>query len=388
MYLVTSESVTSGHPDKFCDQVSDAVLDSVLQRDPSAHVAIETMATDGHIIIAGEILSEYTPDYQKIVDSVLKSIDYNIEDISSIGKYELHVYVHEQSPEINQGVDRGSESLGAGDQDIMYGYATALDDTDTLLPLPYDLATKITKRLELDRRAKVDTAKYFRCDGKSQVTVAYDGETKKPLYVDAVVVSIQYIDGEHHYESVTSSVTHYIKEILGHWYEDGITRIYVNPTGAFTKGGPACDTGLTGRKLAVDTYGGIAHHGAGAFSGKDPTKVDRSAAYAARYVAKNIVASGVTPLCEVSVSYAIGRAKPIHVRVDTQGIMSPKAERVLEEIVSLVFDLTPSGIINTLSLRSTKYLPTASGGHFTSNKYPWESVDKADIIAELFNARF
>lgn len=386
VYLVTSESVTSGHPDKFCDQISDAILDDVLSHDPSAHVAIETMATRGQVIIAGEITSDYTPDYEWIVHEVINGIGYdNVDLTGSIDdNLKIQVLVHEQSPEINQGVDQGDSILGAGDQGIMYGYATALDNTSHLLPLPYELAVSITSKLEHDRLLGIDTAKLFRCDGKSQVTVAYDEKTHKPLYVDAVVVSIQYVAGENNYESVDSSVRQYVKDILGNWYRDDVTRIYVNPTGAFTRGGPACDTGLTGRKLAVDTYGGLAHHGAGAFSGKDPTKVDRSGAYAARWVAKNIVASTVTPICEVSISYAIGRARPIHVRVDTMGHCSAKTERILEKIVSDVFDLTPSGIINSLRLRSTRYYPTASGGHFTSISYPWEDVSKAELIKDLY----
>lgn len=387
--FVTCESVTKGHPDKFCDQVSDAVLDFIISRDPTAHVAVETMATNGHIILAGEVTTTVKMDdsiYKDIVKKVIKDVGYKIEDLTST-YYDIDVYIHQQSPEIDQGVSQEDGIIGAGDQGIMYGYATNLYDMENIyLPIPYVLATKITKRLEED--VELIDRLGLRADGKSQVTMNYVDDTH--ANVTAVVVSCQYTP----VESEDPSTTHYrvsegiskmVMEVLSEYgYQEDHPDIYINPTGAFTMGGPACDTGLTGRKLAVDTYGGVAHHGGGALSGKDPTKVDRSGAYAARHVAKTIVAAGICSTCEVSISYAIGRAKPIHINVDSFGELNAIEEHVLAKLVAEIFDLTPAGIINELSLRSIKYQSTAHGGHFTGD-YPWEDVSKSAILRDRYD---
>ena len=366
LHYVTCESVTEGHPDKFCDQVSDAILDDILEHDPDAHVAIETLATFGKVVVAGEVTSTYLPRYVDIVQTVINKIGYSYEDT---GDLSIEVFVHEQSPDINRGVVKvESEALGAGDQGIMYGYAT--NETPELLPLPYVLATKIVQKL--DKLRHLEPSVGWRCDGKSQVTVAYD-EQGDPLYVDTVVVSVQHLD-DVELSSIKSQVKIIIKECLGSWWNEDI-RIYINPTGRFVIGGFAGDTGLTGRKLAVDTYGGVAHHGAGAFSGKDPTKVDRSGAYFTRMVAKSLVLAKFCKKCEVSVSYAIGKISPVHVQVDMLGTSLVKGltNSEISRLVQTCFDFTPAGIIKYLDLKRPIYRDTAVYGHFTDSTYPWES---------------
>ena len=383
----TSESVTEGHPDKICDQISDAVLDALLEQDENSRVACETAVTTGMVLCMGEISTKAYVDIPGIARKVISDIGY---DRAKYG-FDAHTCavltsIDEQSPDIAMGVDEAFEyreqngdsdglSNGAGDQGIMFGYAC--NETKELMPLPISLAHKLALRLTEVR--KDGTLRYLRPDGKTQVTIEYHDD--KPVRVDAVVVSSQHsadISLEQLRRDIEETV---IREIIPAELMDENTKIFINPTGRFVVGGPQGDSGLTGRKIIVDTYGGYSRHGGGAFSGKDPTKVDRSAAYAARYIAKNIVAAGLADKCEVQLSYAIGVAQPISILVDTFGTGKISDDEI-SELVSKNFDLRPAGIIRGLELRRPIYAQTAAYGHFgrTDIDLPWEHIDKADIL--------
>src|SRR5579883_584516 len=371
-YIFTSESVTEGHPDKVADQVSDAILDAVLAEDPVGRVACETLVTTGICIVAGEITTRTHVDVPKIVREVIESIGYCDAAFGFDSKTCAVVnMIQEQSPDIAMGVNTG----GAGDQGMMFGYAC--DESAELMPLPIMLAHKLVRRLSEARRSC--ELPYLRPDGKSQVSIEYvDG---KPKRIEAVVVSTQH---DHHVttEQIRKDVKRaVIDAVIPSAMMDSQTRIHINPTGRFVIGGPHGDTGLTGRKIIVDTYGGMGRHGGGAFSGKDPTKVDRSAAYMARYIAKNIVASGLADRCEVQLAYAIGVAEPVSVLVDTFGTGKLGASK-LQELVRANFSLTPKAIIETLNLRRPVYKPTAAFGHFgrTGDGFTWEKSDRADAL--------
>jgi S-adenosylmethionine synthetase len=385
--LFTSESVTEGHPDKVADQISDAVLDAILKDDPYGRVACETFAITGQIHIAGEITTKTYVDIPKIVRDTIKEIGY---DRSAVGfDYEtcgVSVSVDEQSPDIALGVDQSLEVketgghdpfelTGAGDQGMMFGFACR--ETQQLMPLPITLAHDLTRLLAAAR--KNGTIKYLRPDGKSQVTVEYDGH--KPVRVDAVVISTQH-DPDVPLDLIRREVTELIiDQVIPRGLRDDKLKVYVNPTGRFVIGGPKGDAGLTGRKIIADTYGGMARHGGGAFSGKDPTKVDRSAAYAARYVAKNVVAAGLAERCEIQVAYAIGVAHPVSVLVETFGTNQVPEEKIAE-LVKAHFDLRPAAIIHNLDLRRPIYQQTAAYGHFGRPELdlPWERLDKAAAL--------
>ena len=380
----TSESVTIGHPDKICDQISDAVLDAILTEDPDARVACETACTTGLVLVMGEITTTCYVDIQSIVRKTICDIGYNRAkfgfDGSTCG---VIVALDAQSDDIALGVDRSLESrqgidadpldTGAGDQGMMFGYAC--DETPILMPLPIDLAHALTRKLTKVRQN--GTLPYLRPDGKSQVTVEYrDG---KPVHIDTVVLSTQH-DEHVTYEQLSQDVlTYVIRPALPSDLFDETTRVLINPTGRFVIGGPKGDSGLTGRKIIVDTYGGYARHGGGAFSGKDPTKVDRSASYMARYVAKNIVAAKLASRCEIQIAYAIGVAKPVSVRVDTFGT-GVVPDETLEKAVQQVFDLRPKAIIRTLDLRRPIYEQTAKNGHFGNPDFPWEKTDRVEAL--------
>jgi S-adenosylmethionine synthetase len=371
-YLFTSESVTEGHPDKIADQISDSVLDAILAQDPTARVACETLVTTGLAVIAGEITTNCTFDFQKVVRDTIREVGY------TRGKYGFDAEtcavlssIHGQSPDIARGVDPG----GAGDQGLMFGYACT--ESDELMPLPIMLAHKLVKGLSCARRDGV--LDYLRPDGKSQVSVEYDNG--RPVRVATVVVSTQH-SADVSAETLTNDITEKIVErVIPSDMMDSKTRVLINPTGRFVVGGPHGDAGVTGRKIIVDTYGGAAPHGGGAFSGKDPTKVDRSACYMARYVAKNVVAAGLADRCLVQLAYAIGVAEPVSVFVDTSGTGKISDDR-LSEIVRSQFKLTPRGIIETLNLRRPIYRKTAAFGHFgrTEPEFTWERTDKADAL--------
>ncbi len=390
--LFTSESVTEGHPDKVCDRISDAVLDEILKQDPMARVACETFCTTGIVTVMGEITTTAKVDIPSIARDALCEIGYDSADSGFDGNTcAVMTAIDKQSADIAMGVDNSLElknggedaalQNGAGDQGMMFGYACT--ETEELMPLPISLAHAMAKRLtDIRKQGVVD---YLRPDGKTQVTVEYDGD--KPVRVDAVVVSTQ------HNETVTleqirkDMIELVIKPIIPYELLDSDTKIFVNPTGRFVVGGPQGDTGLTGRKIIVDTYGGYARHGGGAFSGKDPTKVDRSAAYAARYVAKNIVAAGLAQRCEVQLAYAIGVAKPVSVMIDTFGT-GVKSESDIADAVLKVFDLRPSAIIRDLGLRRPIYRSLAAYGHIgrTDIDLPWEKTDKVDALKNAINA--
>jgi len=376
---ITSESVTEGHPDKICDQISDAVLDELLRQDPESRTAVECLTTTGTVIVAGEITTTGYADIQGIARKTLKAIGYtNPEfgiDSEDAG---VLVSVHGQSPDIAQGVDEGEEKeQGAGDQGMMYGYAC--DETPELMPLPITLAHKLTKRLaELRKSSAISD---IGPDGKSQVSVEYrDGVPKR---LTAVVISTQHLDGKSEDELRTEVIEKVIRPVCAEYLDDE-TEVYVNPTGRFVIGGPEGDTGLTGRKIIVDTYGGVGRHGGGAFSGKDPSKVDRSGAYAARWVAKNIVAAGLAKECEVQLSYAIGVAEPTSVNVDTFGTAAIPEERIVA-LVRKHFDLRPKAIIDALGLKKPIYKRTAAYGHFgrepeADGGFSWERTDKVEEL--------
>jgi S-adenosylmethionine synthetase len=374
-FLFTSESVTEGHPDKIADQISDAILDACLEHDPYSRVACETLTATGLVVIAGEITTRAYVDFQTLVRGVVAAIGYDnalygfdsntCAVISSINK---------QSGDIAMGVDTG----GAGDQGMMFGYAT--NETEELMPAPISLAHKLTKRLsEVRKSGKMS---YLRPDGKSQVTVEYSAEGK-PVRIDAVVVSTQHAETVSNEELRADILKHVIQAVLPAELLDENTKYHINPTGRFVIGGPMGDSGLTGRKIIVDTYGGMGRHGGGAFSGKDPTKVDRSAAYMARYIAKNIVASGLAERCEVQLAYAIGVADPVSVLVDTFGTGKIDSGK-LEDLVRANFKLTPKGIIESLNLRRPIYKKTAAYGHFgrSEKEFTWEATDKAATLRE------
>ena len=391
--LFTSESVTEGHPDKIADQISDAILDELLKGDPKARVACETTVTTGMALISGEISTSTYVDIPKVVRETVKDIGYTRAKYGyDFQTMAILTAIDEQSPDIAQGVDCALEdrddltdseieSIGAGDQGLMFGYAT--NETETYMPLPVYLAHQLSKRLTDVR--KDGTLEYLRPDGKTQVTIEYD-ENDKPLRVDTIVVSSQHhekIELEKIQQDIKDHVIYPIvpKELL-----DDQTKFFINPTGRFVIGGPQGDAGLTGRKIIVDTYGGYARHGGGCFSGKDPTKVDRSGAYAARYVAKNIVASGLADKCEVQLAYAIGVAQPVSIAVDTAGTGKVE-ENVLVEKIRELFDLRPAGIIQMLNLRQPIYKNTAAYGHFgrTDVELPWEQLDKVELLKDLVN---
>lgn len=385
-FLFTSESVTQGHPDKLCDQISDGILDAMIAQDKYSRVACETLCTTGQIVIAGEITTTANVDITEIARKVICEVGYDSGDMSFDGHdCGILVTVHKQSPDIAMGVDKsyemkaGEEELdnihGAGDQGMMFGYAC--DETPELMPLPISLAHKMAKRLAEVREN--GTLPYLRPDGKTQVTIEYDNG--KPVRVDTIVVSTQHKDTVS-LEQIRKDMCKYvINPIVPVELVDQKTRIFVNPTGRFVTGGPAGDTGLTGRKIIVDTYGGYSRHGGGAFSGKDPTKVDRSAAYAARYVAKNVVAAGLAKKCEVQLAYAIGVAKPVSVMVDTFGT-GVIDDDVLAQIVKETFDLRPDAIIDTLELRNPIYRNLAAYGHMGREDLgvKWEQTDKTEAL--------
>lgn len=384
--LFTSESVTEGHPDKICDQISDGVLDAMLAQDPMSRVACETAITTGLVLVMGEVTSNAQVDIQKIVRDTIVEIGYDSTDKGFDGNLcGVMVSLDKQSADIALGVDKALEAkltdsqidaIGAGDQGMMFGYAS--DETEDFMPYPIYLAHKLSRQLSKVR--KDGTLPYLRPDGKSQVTVEYDNEGK-PLRIDAVVVSSQHSD-DVDWEKIQKDIRKYVIDaVLPEELIDDDTKIYINPTGRFVIGGPNGDSGVTGRKIIVDTYGGWARHGGGAFSGKDPTKVDRSAAYAARYVAKNLVAAGLCHKAEVQLSYAIGVASPTSVRIDTFGT-GVLPEEKLVDIIQDNFDLRPAGIIQMLDLRRPIYKQTAAYGHFGRNDLdlPWEKLDKVEDL--------
>ncbi len=387
--LFTSESVTEGHPDKICDQISDAVLDALMEQDPMSRVACETAVTTGLVLVMGEITTRGYVDIQKLVRETIREIGYDNAsygfDCDTCG---VVVALDEQSKDIAMGVDRALEAkentmseedieaIGAGDQGMMFGYAT--NETPEYMPYPISLAHKLTKQLTKVR--KDGTLSYLRPDGKSQVTVEYD-ENGKPIHINAVVLSTQH-DAKVTQEQIHTDIKKYVFDpVLPKELTDERTKFFINPTGRFVIGGPNGDSGLTGRKIIVDTYGGYARHGGGAFSGKDCTKVDRSAAYAARYVAKNLVAAGLCDRCEIQLSYAIGVAQPTSINIDTFGT----GKKTAGELISIIrenFDLRPAGIIKMLGLRRPIYKQTAAYGHFGRNDLdlPWEKLDRVDVL--------
>jgi S-adenosylmethionine synthetase len=384
-YLFTSESVTEGHPDKICDQISDAVLDAIMEKDPQGRVACETTACTGMIHVMGEITTSCYVDIPKLAREVIKDIGYTAESGFDGDSCAVITSIDEQSADIALGVDKSLESKegkddelshGAGDQGMMFGYAC--DETPELMPLPLSLAQKLCLRLTAIRKA--GQLKYLRPDGKSQVTVEYD-ENNKPVRVDTVVISTQH-DADVSLETIRADmIAEVIKKVIPADMLDENTKYFVNPTGRFVKGGPAADVGLTGRKIIVDTYGGSAPHGGGCFSGKDPTKVDRSAAYAARYVAKNIVAAGLAKRCQVELAYAIGVAQPVSILVETFGTGTVDDGK-LEAAVRKVFDLRPTAIIRDLDLRKPIYRKLAAYGHMgrTDLGVKWEDTDRVDAL--------
>ncbi len=382
-YLFTSESVSMGHPDKLADQISDGVLDAYLAQDPRSRVACETMVTTGLAVIAGEITSRGTIDYQQVVRDVIRQVGYTDDEMGiAADTCSVLVAVGKQSGDIAMGVNEDESTgkdIGAGDQGLMFGYAC--NETPELMPLPISLSHRILNRLtEARQKKEVD---WLRPDSKSQVTIEYEGN--KPVRVDTVVVSTQHAPHVSNEEIQTFVINEIIKPLLPKHLDTSNITYHINPTGRFVVGGPHGDCGLTGRKIIVDTYGGWGRHGGGAFSGKDPTKVDRSAAYMARHVAKNIVASGLADRCEVQLAYAIGVSEPVSVHVDTEGTGKIDDQRLCE-LAREFFPLTPRGIIDYLDLRRPIYRKTAAGGHFGREGFSWEQTDKAKDLAKAAKA--
>lgn len=374
--LFTSESVTEGHPDKLCDYISDSILDSYLTKDKNARVACETVAGKGEIFITGEITSTANVDIEQVVRDTIKEVGYADSEYDiDYRTCKIYINLSKQSPDIALGVDKSLEdkegkdveSEGAGDQGLMFGYAC--DETEELMPLPISLAHKLSKRLTEVRREKI--IDYLRPDGKTQVTVEYDGD--KPVRVDTIVVSTQHLPDVDMNVLKKDIIEKVIKPIVPANLLDENTKYFINPTGRFVIGGPLGDSGLTGRKIIVDTYGGAARHGGGAFSGKDPTKVDRSASYMARHIAKNIVANGYAKKCEIQIAYSIGVAKPVSIYVNTYGTNTIPEEKIIEKI-DKTFDLTPRAIINYLDLQRPIYRQTTNYGHFGKKDLPWEKI--------------
>lgn len=373
-HFITCESVTEGHPDKMCDQISDAILDACLAQDPMSRVACECLITTGTLIISGEITTQAKVDYEAVARKTILDIGYDVDEKYFDGKTcSVISFIHTQSPDIAQWVDTG----GAGDQGIMYGYAS--NETTNYLPLPIDLAHELSRKLSQKR--KDGTLPFLYPDGKTQVTVEYDG--LKPLRVDTVVVSSQHALDVTQEQIHTSIMEHVVRPVLGTMIDDQ-TKFYINPTGMFNMWGPAGDTGLTGRKIIVDTYGGIGRHGGGAFSGKDPTKVDRSGAYIARYLAKNIVWAGVADRCEIQLGYAIGVPQPVSVFLECFGTEKVDLQKIVDAVKSN-FDLSPKWIITKLDLRKPIFNKTASYGHFGREGFSWEVLDSVDIFKKLID---
>ena len=379
-YLFTSESVSEGHPDKVCDQISDAVLDAILKEDKAARVACESLVKNNLVVLAGEITTKANIDFDKVARDVIRAIGYNDDMGFGPDSCTVLTAIGKQSPHIAQGVDEGKGldlEQGAGDQGLMFGYAT--NETDVLMPMPITLAHRLVKRqAEVRKNGKLT---WLRPDAKSQVTVRYTDN--KPVGIDSVVLSTQHAPGITHKQLEEAVIEEIVKPMLPKEWLGKDTKYFINPTGTFEIGGPVGDAGVTGRKIIVDTYGGMARHGGGAFSGKDPSKVDRSAAYAGRYVAKNIVAAGLAARCEIQIAYAIGIAKPVSIHIDTFGT-GVIADSKIAELVKSHFDLRPKGIVQMLDLLRPIYLPTAAYGHFgrTESGFSWERTDKAAALRD------
>lgn len=376
--LFTSESVTEGHPDKLCDYISDSILDAYIEKDPNARVACETVAGKGKIFVTGEITSNKEVDIEEVIRQAIKNVGYDNENVDmDYRTCKIDINISKQSPDIALGVNESLEkkegkdenSEGAGDQGIMFGYAC--DETEELMPLPISLAHKLAKRLTDVRKQQI--INYLRPDGKVQVTVEYEDD--KPIRIDTIVISAQHNENVNLDTVKKDIMQKVINEVVPKRLLDEKTKYYINPTGRFVIGGPLGDSGLTGRKIIVDTYGGYSRHGGGAFSGKDPTKVDRSASYMARFIAKNIVANKLAKKCEIQISYAIGVAKPVSIYIDTFGTSTISEQEIIEKIYDK-FDLTPRGIINYLDLRKPIYTLTTNYGHFGKNNLPWEKIVK------------